>query len=149
MKSPPREVREIEGRRSNRRTMSAPDVAICSVARTPIGRFMGSLSRFTAVELGTLAASEALNRLGVDPRSGVVDEVLMGQVLQAGAGQNPARQVALGAGLPVTTPAVTINKVCGSSLKATMIGATAIRAGSIKWSLRVEWNRCPMRLTFS
>lgn len=129
MKSPPREVREIEGRRSNRRTMSVPDVAICSVARTPIGRFMGSLSRFTAVELGTLAASEALNRLGIDPRSGVVDEVLMGQVLQAGAGQNPARQVALGAGLPVTTPAVTINKVCGSSLKATMIGATAIRAG--------------------
>ena len=106
-----------------------PTPVICSVARTPIGRFMGAFSSLSAVDLGVVAVSGVLERVGLDPTSGLVDEVIMGQVLQAGAGQNPARQVALGAGLPVSTPAVTVNKVCGSSLKAIMLAATAIRAG--------------------
>ncbi|MBT60290.1 MAG: acetyl-CoA C-acyltransferase [Euryarchaeota archaeon] len=108
--------------------MGPTKVAICGVARTPIGKFMGALSSLSAVELGVLAVKEVCNRVGIDADTGV-DEVIFGQVLQAGAGQNPARQVALGAGLPVTTPCVTINKVCGSSLKAAMIGANSIRAG--------------------
>ncbi|MGB0617538.1 MAG: acetyl-CoA C-acyltransferase [Candidatus Poseidoniaceae archaeon] len=106
-----------------------PTPVICSVARTPIGRFMGAFSSLSAVDLGVVAVSGVLERAGLDPQSGLVDEVIMGQVLQAGAGQNPARQVALGAGLPVSTPALTVNKVCGSSLKAVMLAATAIRAG--------------------
>ena len=106
-----------------------PTPVICSVARTPIGRFMGAFSTLSAVELGVVAVSGLLERVGLEPGSGLVDEVIMGQVLQAGAGQNPARQVALGAGLPVSTPAMTVNKVCGSSLKAVMLAATAIRAG--------------------
>lgn len=106
-----------------------PTPVICSVARTPIGRFMGAFSSLSAVDLGVVAVSGVLERVGLDPNSGLVDEVIMGQVLQAGAGQNPARQVALGAGLPVSTPALTVNKVCGSSLKAVMLAATAIRAG--------------------
>ena len=106
-----------------------PTPVICSVARTPIGRFMGAFSSLSAVDLGVVAVSGVLERVGLDPASGLVDEVIMGQVLQAGAGQNPARQVALGAGLPVSTPAMTVNKVCGSSLKAIMVAATAIRAG--------------------
>ena len=106
-----------------------PTPVICSVARTPIGRFMGAFSSLSGVDLGVVAVSGLLERVGLDPKSGLVDEVIMGQVLQAGAGQNPARQVALGAGLPVSTPALTVNKVCGSSLKAVMLAATAIRAG--------------------
>ncbi|GIR77323.1 MAG: acetyl-CoA acetyltransferase [Methanobacteriota archaeon] len=106
-----------------------PTPVICSVARTPIGRFMGAFSSLSAVDLGVVAVSGVMERVGLDPASGLVDEVIMGQVLQAGAGQNPARQVALGAGLPVSTPAMTVNKVCGSSLKAIMVAATAIRAG--------------------
>ena len=112
--------------------MPQPKVAICAVARTPIGKFMGSLSGFTAVELGVLAVQEVCRRAGLDPSSGVVDEVIFGQVLQAGAGQNPARQVALGAHLPYSTPCVTINKVCGSSLKAAMMASNSIRAGEYK-----------------
>jgi acetyl-CoA C-acetyltransferase len=106
-----------------------PTPVICSVARTPIGRFMGAFSSLSGVDLGVVAVSGLLERVGLDPQSGLVDEVIMGQVLQAGAGQNPARQVALGAGLPVSTPALTVNKVCGSSLNAVMLAATAIRAG--------------------
>ena len=112
--------------------MPQPKVAICAVARTPIGKFMGALSGFTAVELGVLAVGEVCRRAGLDPSSGVMDEVIFGQVLQAGAGQNPARQVALGAHLPYTTPCVTINKVCGSSLKAAMMASNSIRAGEYK-----------------
>ena len=109
--------------------MSQPKVAICGVARTPIGKFMGTLSSMTAVDLGILAVKEVCQRVGIEPSEGGVDEVIFGQVLQAGSGQNPARQVALGSGLPVTTPCVTINKVCGSSLKAAMMAANSIRAG--------------------
>lgn len=106
-----------------------PSPVICAVARTPIARFMGAFSSMSAVDLGIVAVKGVIERSGLDAGSGIVDEVIMGQVLQAGAGQNPARQVALGAGLPVSTAAMTINKVCGSSLKAVMIAATAIRAG--------------------
>jgi len=107
-------------------------VAICGVARTPIGKFMGSLSGFSAVQLGVFAVKELLNRCDINPASGVIDEVLFGQVLQAGAGQAPARQVALGAGLPNSIAATTINKVCGSSLKAVMLATNSIRAGEYK-----------------
>ena len=107
-------------------------VVICGVARTPIGKFRGSLSNLTAVELGIRSVKELLNRCNVDPSTGVIDEVLFGQVLQAGAGQAPARQVALGAGLPDTIAATTINKVCGSSLKAVMLAANSIKAGEYK-----------------
>ena len=109
--------------------MSQPRVVICGVARTPIGSFMGTLSSMTAVQLGVETVKELCHRVGIDIASGVVDEVLFGQVLQAGSGQNPARQVALGSGMPVTTSAATINKVCGSSLEAAMMAANSIIAG--------------------
>ena len=109
--------------------MSQPRVVICGVARTPIGSFMGTLSSMTAVQLGVETVKELCRRVGIDIASGVVDEVLFGQVLQAGSGQNPARQVALGSGMPVTTSAATINKVCGSSLEAAMMAANSIMAG--------------------
>tara|TARA_Y100000589_G_scaffold147815_1_gene141287 strand:+ start:3077 stop:4213 length:1137 start_codon:yes stop_codon:yes gene_type:complete len=90
---------------------------------------MGTLSSMTAVQLGVETVKELCHRVGIDVASGVVDEVLFGQVLQAGSGQNPARQVALGSGMPVTTSAATINKVCGSSLEAAMMAANSIIAG--------------------
>ncbi|MGH2417541.1 MAG: acetyl-CoA C-acyltransferase, partial [Candidatus Limnocylindria bacterium] len=103
------------------------DVYILSAARTPIGRFGGSLSTTPAIDLGAVAIHAAVERAGVAPEK--IDEVIMGQVLQAGAGQAPARQAALKAGLPEGVSATTINKVCGSGLKAVMMGAAAIRAG--------------------
>lgn len=112
--------------------MSQPRAVICGVARTPIAKFMGAFATMSAVDLGVATVKELLTRCKIDPSSGVIDEVMFGQVLQAGAGQNPARQVALGAGLPVSTPSVTINKVCGSSLKAAMMAANSIRAGEFK-----------------
>ena len=102
---------------------------ICAYARTPVGKFRGSLSGFSAVDLGAMTVKELLERSGINPSSGLIDQVYMGQVLQAGSGQAPARQVAIKAGMPVSTPCTTINKVCGSSLKAAMIGATEINAG--------------------
>ncbi len=102
---------------------------ICAYARTPFGRFRGALAGYSAIELGTLVVRALLERAAIDAASGIVDQVYMGQVLQAGAGQAPARQVAIGAGLPYSTPSTTVNKVCGSSLKAAMIGATEIMAG--------------------
>ena len=106
-----------------------PVPVICAYARTPVGKFRGSLSEYSAIDLGILTVKELLERAGIDPGMGLIDQVYMGQVLQAGCGQAPARQVAIGAGMPVTTPCTTINKVCGSSLKAAMIAATEIRAG--------------------
>ena len=106
-----------------------PRVVICGVARTPVGKFRGSLSEISAVELGIRAVKELLRRCSIDPSSGVIGEVLFGQVLQTGSGQAPARQVALGAGLPISIAATTINKVCGSSLKAVMMAANSIKAG--------------------
>jgi acetyl-CoA C-acetyltransferase len=99
---------------------------ILSAARTPIGKFLGSLAELTAPQLGALAVAEALRRSGIS--AGAVDEVIMGNVLQAGVGQNPARQAALRAGLPDTIAAFTVNKVCGSGLKSAMLAAQAIRA---------------------
>jgi acetyl-CoA C-acetyltransferase len=104
------------------------NVYLVSAARTPIGKFGGAFVETPAVELGAAAIRAAVERSGL-PDDARIDEVLMGQVLQAGAGQAPARQAALGAGLPVTTSATTINRVCGSGLKAIMLGAAEIRAG--------------------
>ncbi len=104
------------------------DVYIVGMARTPIGKFGGALASVPAVELGAVAIRAAVERAGL-PAGTAIDEVLMGQVLQAGAGQAPARQAALRAGLATSTPATTINRVCGSGLKALMLGAASIRAG--------------------
>jgi acetyl-CoA C-acetyltransferase len=103
------------------------DVFLVAAARTPIGKFNGSLADVPATALGGIAISAAVERAGVP--ADAVDEVLMGQVLQAGVGQAPARQAALNAGLGDNTPATTINRVCGSGLKAIMLGAAMIRAG--------------------
>ena len=103
---------------------------IVSGARTPIGRFLGGLSPLDAPELGARAVKAALERSGVPGSE--IDEVILGNVVQGGVGQAPARQAAIRAGLPATIPAVTINKVCGSGLKAVMLAAQAIRAGDIQ-----------------
>lgn len=102
---------------------------IVSAARTPIGKFGGALSAVPATTLGGVAIRAAVERAGLDPAEARIDDVLMGQVLQAGAGQAPARQAALRAGLPDGTSATTINRVCGSGLKAIMLAASEIRAG--------------------
>src|SRR5215213_1907915 len=103
------------------------DAFILSGARTPVGKFMGALKDFGAVDLGVIAARAAIERAGIDPEE--INEVIMGNVVQAGNGQNPARQVALRAGVPNAVSALTINKVCGSGLKAVMLAANAIKAG--------------------
>nr|MDJ0523679.1 acetyl-CoA C-acetyltransferase [Planctomycetota bacterium] len=103
------------------------NAVIVSACRTPIGRFNGGLSKFSAPQLGAMAIKEALSRASVKPED--VDEVIMGTVIQAGLGQNPARQAALGGGVPPEVGAFTINKVCGSGLKAVALAAQAIRAG--------------------
>jgi acetyl-CoA C-acetyltransferase len=103
------------------------NAVIVAAARTAIGKFGGSLAKIPASELGALVIKEVLARAGVKPDQ--VDEVIMGQVLTAGVGQNPARQAVIKAGLPVTVPAMTINKVCGSGLKAVMLAAQAIANG--------------------
>ena len=106
------------------------EVVIVSAARTALGSFRGSLASVPAVELGAVAIRAALSRGGVD--AGMVEEVVMGNVLQAGLGQNPARQAAVKAGIPVEIPAWTVNKVCGSGLKAVAEAALAIRAGEAR-----------------
>ena len=103
------------------------DVVIVSAARTAVGKFGGSLAKTAAPELGAVAIRAALERAGVKPEQ--VSEVIMGQVLTAGIGQNGARQAAMKAGIPFTVPAMTINKVCGSGLQAAMLGAQAISNG--------------------
>ena len=100
---------------------------IVAAARTPIGKFLGGLSSLSAPELGAIAIREALRRARVSPDD--VEEIIMGQVLQGGSGQAPARQAALKAGVPATVSALTINKVCGSGLKAVMLAAQSIKAG--------------------
>ena len=104
-------------------------VVIVSVARTPIGSFMGSLSTIPAPKLGAIAIKGALDKINLDPN--LVDEVLMGNVVQAGTGQAPARQAAIFAGLPDSVPCTTINKVCASGMKAVMQAAQAIAMGDI------------------
>jgi len=103
------------------------EVVIVSAARTPVGTFGGSLAEVPAVKLGAVAIAEALRRAGVQPSE--VDEVIMGLVLSAGVGQGAARQAAMAAGIPVTSPATTINKVCGSGLKAVVLAAQAVALG--------------------
>ncbi|BAO61711.1 acetyl-CoA C-acetyltransferase [Pseudomonas protegens] len=103
------------------------DVVIVAATRTAVGSFQGSLANIPAVDLGAAVIRQLLAQTGIDPAQ--VDEVLMGQVLTAGAGQNPARQAAIKAGLPHAVPAMTLNKVCGSGLKALHLGAQAIRCG--------------------
>lgn len=107
--------------------MSDQDVVIVSAVRTAIGQFNGALSSVSAPKLGAIVIEEALNRAKTAKED--VDEVIMGNVLQAGLGQNPARQAAIQAGLPENVPAMTINKVCGSGLKAVHLGAQAIMLG--------------------
>lgn len=102
-------------------------VVIVSAVRTPIGSFLGALSSVPSTQLGAIAIKGALDKINLDPS--LVDEVLMGQVIQAGVGQAPARQAALGAGLPDTVPCTTVNKVCSSGMKAIMQGAQAIANG--------------------
>ena len=103
------------------------EVVIISAARTPVGKFLGSLKGFSAPQLGAMVVRESVKRAGIKPED--VDEVIMGCVIQAGLGQNPARQAALNGGIPSTVSAVTINKVCGSGLKAVMLAAQGIQLG--------------------
>src|SRR4249919_3411149 len=102
---------------------------IVSAVRTPTGKFLGALKGFTAPQLGALVVAETVRRAGIDP--GTVDECIMGNVVSAGLGQSPARQAALRGGLPDHVAALTINKVCGSGLKAVMLADQAIRVGDI------------------
>ncbi len=107
--------------------MNENEAVILSAARTPVGKFQGGLSGLSATELGAIAVRAAVQRAGI--KAGDVEEVLMGNVVSAGLGQAPARQAALKAGLPATVSATTMNKVCGSGLKAAMSAAQAVRAG--------------------
>ena len=106
------------------------DVVICSAVRTPIGKFMGALSGVPSTMLGSVAIRAAVERAGANPES--IDEVLMGCVLSANLGQAPARQAAIAAGLQVSTPATTVNKVCGSGLKSVMLAVDGLRLGDSK-----------------
>lgn len=103
------------------------EVVIVGAARTPIGSFGGSLSKLSAIDLGVVAAKEAIKRAGI--KEDMIDEVIVGNILSAGLGQNPARQIAIRTGLPETTPALTINKVCGSGLRAVSMAAQFIMLG--------------------
>ena len=110
--------------------MNSNDIVIISATRTPIGKFGGQFASISAVELGTTVAKSAIEKGKVDPS--LIDTVIFGQVLQAGIGQNPARQVALNSGLPHTSTALTVNEVCGSGLKSILLAAQAIRLGDAK-----------------
>ena len=110
--------------------MNSNDIVIISATRTVIGKFGGQFSSISAVELGTAAAKSAIQKGNIDPT--LIDTVIFGQVLQAGLGQNPARQVALNSGLSHTSTALTVNEVCGSGLKSILLAAQAIRLGDAK-----------------
>ena len=103
------------------------EVVIVAAVRTPIGSFGGSLKDISTVDLGSLVIKNAIERAGLEPEQ--VDEVIMGNVLGAGLGQNVARQMSVHAGVPVTVPAFTINKVCGSGLKAVQLAVQAVLCG--------------------
>lgn len=103
------------------------EVVIVGAARTPIGSFGGSLSKLNAIDLGVVAAKSTIERAGLNPE--IIDEVIVGNILQAGLGQNPARQVAIKSGLKYETPAMTINKLCGSGLRAVSMAAQIIMLG--------------------
>ncbi len=110
--------------------MKRTNTVILSAARTPIGKILGNLASFTAPELGAIVIREAVKRAGISPEE--VEEVMMGQVIQGGSGQNPARQAAIKGGIPASVPAETINKVCGSGLEAVIQMTRAIRVGDVK-----------------
>ncbi len=123
------------------------DVVIASAVRTPTGKFLGALKDFTAPQLGALVVAEAVRRAGIDPA--IVDECIMGNVVSAGLGQNPARQAALHGGLPDHVAALTINKVCGSGLKAVMLAAQGVATGDIDIAVAggmESMSRCPYLL---
>jgi len=111
----------------NKRSSPVDEAVILSAARTAVGKFQGGLSSIPAVKLGAVAVKAAVERAGIDPKE--IEEVLIGNVVQAGNGQAPARQAAIFAGLPATVGATAVNKVCGSGLKAAMMAAQAVRAG--------------------
>lgn len=110
--------------------MAHPDVVIVSAARTPVGSFLGALSSLSGAQLGTVAIRAALERAGVAGEE--VDEVILGQVLQAAAGQGPARQAAMGAGVPKETPAWSLNQICGSGLRAVVLGYQQVALGDAR-----------------
>src|SRR5690242_19889495 len=110
-----------------RRMSMSDDVVIVSAARTPVGSFNGAFSTLPAHDLGKVAIKAALERAGVEPAR--VSEVIMGQILTAGQGQNPARQASIAAGVPIETPAWGVNQLCGSGLRAVALGFQAIREG--------------------
>src|SRR5947207_12703938 len=107
---------------------ASDNVAIISACRTPVGKFQGSLSDLSAPQIGAIVVREAVQRAKLDPKQ--VEECIMGNVVSAGLGQNPARQAAIFGGLPPEVGAMTINKVCGSGLKAIALGAQAIQTGN-------------------
>src|SRR3712207_1781719 len=107
--------------------MQRREAVIVSAVRTPTGKFQGSLKDFSATDLGALVVRESVRRASVPPEE--VDEVIMGCVIQAGLGQNPARQAALKGGIPFGVSAVTVNKVCGSGLKSVMMAAQGVQLG--------------------
>src|SRR5262245_7258609 len=111
------------------RSIAMSEAVILSAARTPTGKFLGALKSLSAPELGAIAIREALVRAGVPPDA--IDECFMGNVVSAGLGQAPARQAALGAGLPSTVGALTLNMVCGSGLRAVMLAAQGIQSGDV------------------
>src|SRR5947208_8472825 len=110
-----------------RKRMGEAIPVIVGAARTPTGKFLSNLASFTAPQLGAIVIKEAVRRSGIAPDA--LDEVIMGNVVSAGVGQSPARQAAIHSGLPDDLPAFTVNKVCGSGLKAVMLAAQSIRAG--------------------
>src|SRR3954469_15724041 len=124
------------------------DAVIVSAVRTPTGKFLGGLKDFKATELGAMAVREAVRRAGIDPAT--VDECIMGNVVSAGAGQAPARQAALNGGLSNGVGALTINKVCGSGLKAVMLATQGIALGDIDIAVAggmESMSNCPYLLT--
>src|SRR5207253_1486220 len=117
-------------------TNDHPPPVILAACRTPIGKYLGGLSPLPAPRLGALVIREAVRRAAIDPAA--VEEVIMGNVLQGGVGQAPARQAAIHAGLRGSIPALSVNKVCGSGLKAVMLAAQAIKAGDAQCVVAVE-----------
>ena len=112
------------------------DIVICGSVRSPIGQFLGKLSGVKPVELGVQCAKETIARSGVNPVD--IDEVIIGHVLAAGQGQNPARQVSIGAGLPESVPAGQVSILCGSGMKAIMDAVRAIKSGDSKvWRFEI------------
>jgi acetyl-CoA C-acetyltransferase len=119
---------------------------ILSAVRTPVGKFQGGLSSFSSPELGGKVIAEAARRAGLDTKQ--IDEAILGNVVQAGLGQNPARQAALKGGCDPRVAAMTINKVCGSGLKAVALAAQAVTLGESE-SVPAEWSQCPTARIFA